>query len=520
MKKKYLIVIAVLIFVISIAVRFWPILYKGYSFGFSFDNLILARNLNLTGEYSVDNEKNIILSSELINEQGIESNFGNKLTPVLYSKIFNIFSFNENIPLYVSLLLYGIISVLLFLLVFKLFNIQIALLFSFFEIFSPLVLQYSMRTGLYEWAMLFLTIALLIYLWKEKPNWIRLIFSSLFFALAFLARNSFLIIPIVFLIYDFWKSKSIKRIIIFILPLLIVYSIFFGLSGVNNSYLSSEDTTDVYLHIFSDSYTFHYERDDYVEKIVDSEDYNYDYSQFLEKYGYSISLKNKISMYWASITSYPKGFVAQTTFGGSILIFFLILGGFYLYKNKRKLLEFFILWAGFLYIFLIVAKSNHWGHFLSLQLPIFILISLGVHCIFEWILKQNWKKFFKYLFIIGFMLSIFVHLIQSDKWMLHEEYLYSKIDQSMKMVSIIKESDLNKKIDIVAVGGENGQTAMIINYYTDISTIYFHPQTIEKLLKENKLQWAFDEFGVTKIIGYNKELNDQMIDLIDIDILK
>jgi len=515
MKKKYLVLIIILIFIISIAIRYWPILHKNYSPGFAIENLILARNLSLTGEYSIDNEKNVILSSKLINEQGIKSSFGNKLTPVLYSKVFDLFGFNQSFPLYVSLVLYGVISILLFLLIFKLFNIWIALLFSFVEILSPLVLQEAIKFGIHEWAMLFLTIALLIYLWKEKPGLIKLILSAIFFVLAFLSRNSFLIIPVVFLIYDFWKNKSIKRTIVFLLPILILGVMFLGIDS--NTYLNTQDKSNVYLHIFPDSYTWHFERDAYVEKIKGADFYNYDFSQFLLKYGYPVSLKNKILMYWASIKSYPKGLFAQTTIGGPFLVFFLILGGFYLYRKKKYLLKLFILWAGFLYIFLIIAKSNHWGHFSSLQFPIFLLISLGIYSIINYTIKKDFK--FKYILIFGIIFTLFFHLIQSDKWMLHQKYLYSKIAQSMEMVEIVKENNLDKTKDIIAAGGENSQVSMLINYYTDISSVYFHPETIKKLLKEEKLQWAFDQFEVTKVVGFDKELNKEIIKTINIDIL-
>ena len=512
------ILIVIAIFFVSIAVRYWPIYHKGYSFGFAADNLILARNLSLTGEYKMDSEKNVVLSSETVETKGIESETGNKLTPVLESKIFDIFGFSLNISLWISLILYGIVSVLLFLLVFKLFNLQIALIFSFLELFSPLVLQQAIAAGFYEWAMLFLTIALLIYLWKEKPNWVKLILAGLFLGLASLARNSFLIIPIAFVVYDFIKNRSFKRVVIFILPVLMLWGAYLGpgiikKGTVENVYVSGKENTSAYLHIFPDPYTWHFERDAYVEKVKGADFYNYDYSQFLSKYGYPVSLKNKILMYWASIVSYPKGLLAQTTIGGPFLIFFLVLGMFYLYRKNKSLLGLFVLWGIFTYLFLIAMASNHWGHFLSLELPIFLLISLGIYWLFQFIKKQDWKIYYKYLLIFGFLLVLFLHLIQSDKWMLHEGYLYSKIGDTMELVKIIEsqKDKINKADDIIAVGSPNSQAPAILNWYTDFSYVYFDPATVEKLLKENKLQWAFDQFGVTKILGYDKELTEEII---------
>ena len=517
MKKKYLIPIIILIFLLSVAVHYWPVYHKSFSYDFAVDSLILARNLNLNGEYKMFNSEDVILSSEIIAEKGIVNKTSNELTPILYKLLFKIFGFNKNIPLFASLFIYGIISVLLFCLVFKLFNIKIALIFSFLEILSPLVSKEAINVGTYEWAILFLAIALLIYFWKEKPTLIKLFLAGILMAIASLARNSFLIIPIAFALYELIKNKSFKKAFILILPLIIVWSVYLGpgmLKGsTDNIYLSSSDNTvGAYMHIFPDPYTWHFERDEYVKNVMDSDAYNYDYSQFLGKYGYAVGLKNKILMYWASIISYPKGFIAQTTFGGPIIVFLLILGAFYLYKNKKYLLEVFIFWGLLTYLFLIVAASNHWGHFITFQFPIFLMSALGTYWIIQFIMKQDIKKYLKYLFVGGFILALSIHLIQSTKWMFHEEYENSGMEQVMALIDVIYDNEtiLDKKTDIIAVGTQN-RSSQILNWYTDYSFVYFDPTTISTLLKENKLKWAFDQFEVTKFIGYDYELEKQII---------
>ena len=215
MKKKYLVLICVLVFIVSTAVHYWPVYHKGFSFGFETEGLILARNLSLTGEYKLDNSKNVILSSERVAVDGIPSKIGNKLTSVLYGKIFDIVGFKPQTALWVSLFIYSLISVLFFLLIYKIFNVWVAGIFVFVDIFSPLISQYSVRVGSYEWSMLFICLALIFFLWKEKIGYLGLFVSGLMFALASLSRNSAIILPVAILVYEFSQTKSFKRVLSF-----------------------------------------------------------------------------------------------------------------------------------------------------------------------------------------------------------------------------------------------------------------------------------------------------------------
>lgn len=516
MNKKYLILIVIAIFFLSVAVRYWPIYHKGYSFRFNTDGLVLARNLDLTGEYKIDNSKSVVLSSTIVQKDGAETNVGNKLNQILYGKLFGLLGFNKQIPLWFSLFAYGMISVLFFLLVTKIFNFKIGLIFAFIDIFSPLVLQNSMFFGTYEWAMLFLVIALFIYLYKDsKLGLIKLLFVGFFMAIASLTRNSFLIVPFVFVIYDFIRNRSFKRAIIFILPVLILWGAYL-LPGIlahksNSAYLSSDEETRDYLHIFPDPYTWYFDRGNFVKEAENNS--NYTYSEYLLKYGYNVSLKNKLLMYFASAESYPEGLVAQTVVGGPIIVFFMFLGVWYLYKNKKELLILFLCWILILYGFLIIAKSNHWGHFLQIEFPLVLLAALGIYSVFCFVSKQNFSKVSKYLIIFGFSVALLFHLIQSDKWMLHENYLYTNTDKVMELVKIVdsQKNNMDKKNDVIAIGSPDSNAPTIINWYTDFSSVYFDPQTIKKLIKENKLKWAFDQFGVTKIIGYDEILTKEIL---------
>ena len=61
----------------------------------------------------------------------------------------------------------------------------------------------------------------------------------------------------------------------------------------------------------------------------------------------------------------------------------------------------------------------------------------------------------------------------------------------------------------IAVGIRNGHP--MLNYLTGKSVVYFNVGTVRELANENKLQDAFDKFGVKYVAGYDKELSDLII---------
>ena len=520
MKKIYLIIIVAFIFCLSVAVRYWPIYHKGYSSGPLADNLILARNLSFANKYSIENDKDIILSSSLISSEGIPASTDNELTPIIYGKIFDFFGFNLSLPLYVSILLYSITTILLFLLVLKLFGLKIALIFSGIDIFMPFVLAGSNWYGSYEWGMFFFVIGISIYLWKEKAGVWRLFLSGLFFGLASLARNAFLISFVPLALYDFyanfvhekdwkqikqWILPAAKRVFMFALPVLLLFG---GLVLIDRA----QNRTNAYLnvtetgyngHLFPDPYTYHFEKEAFISQIKNTA--QGDQLSALIVYGYVHSPKAIIKIYFTSIKYYITAFLRQPSLGGPLILFFLILGAVFLCRKNKKFFVLSVLWIILLFLVLIALRTSNEDHFLEIRFPLVLLISLGVFWTLGW-LKEAIQSRKTYIIIaVAILLVLFIHLIQSDKWMLHENYENSNMGERIALVKIVDEQkDLNKEKDIIAIGIDD-QTPRILNWYTDLSYIYFNPETIEKLLKENKLQWAFDQFGVTGAMGYNKD---------------
>lgn len=530
MKKNIIIVTIFIIFIVSLF-RIVPALYMQYPPSGIYENLILARNLALYGEYKMESDKNIILSSSRIEKEGVQSSLGNKLTPILYSWIFKNFNWaGTNAPVYFSIFLYAFSGVFLFLTVLKLFSVQggpasggdykLAVIFSVFYIFTPVVWLGSLFIGGYEFALFFFSLGLLIYFYSDfnnareypnkinKINYLLLAIALIFLSLAALSRNAYLISIPPILIYDFFKTKSFKRLLWLVFPVLLIiggFNYFDAVKGNVNYYLSGQiGSFTTYGHLFRDPYTYQFEKDQYLEFVRNIHDP--DISEFLLKYGYVIPIKERLSMYFNSAVFYPKKILFAAYFGGPLLILLIIFGAIYLYRNKRGIFNYFCLfWLAFWYLSLVVLKTNNWDHFLEISFPMVLMMSLG----FRWLTdKLGWSIHNKKFCYMGLFLFIFAQIILANVWLLREAYKSSSLVKYPTMIEGAKQAGLTEN-DVAAVGFHQ-TVPEILNYYIDKSYVYFAPETIEKLLKENKLKEVFEYFGVTRFIGYDDETSKEI----------
>ncbi len=480
----------------------------------------MARNLSQTGSYSFEDDKNVVLSSGLIEGKGVPSEKSNKLTAVIYSCLFNWFGFNSDMPFYVSLFVFGLTNILLFLLFLKLFNFSVALIFSLLDIFMPVVIRGAEIAGFYEWAMLFFVMAVFLYLYpfnreKGKKQFVRLSLSGVFFALAALARNAFFISFIPFLIYDFFKNRSYQRAAVMFLFFVLILGIY--IIGNPDSYYANlfltEQAQGYEGHLWPDPYTYHFERDEYIKNIDNPDG---ELVLFLSAYNYSVSFKEKIISYFYSVKFYIREFLRIVHFGGALILFLVLLGGVYLYKKKNSLISLFLIWLFFLFAGLIFLRTSNWDHFLEIRIPIVLLAALGVYWLIELIKDLRIKNIFKYFWGLALVFVIVLHLGEASRWTFHEVY-NTKIGQIIKSAEIINSKQIEEG-DIIAVGYSNG-SALILNYYTDKNFVYFNPETVKRLIKEQKLEWAFDQFGVDKVMGFSSELYKGIIQQGEVEII-
>ena len=126
------------VFVLATAVWSAPILFKGYNPYGPSDGALLARNFYQSDFYSTNDNLDITLSSNLVKDQGVLSAKGNKLTPLLYSKIFNLIGLPGTDSLFFLSILLRSLTLLIFTgLILYLFNFKTAGIFSLNYIFLP-----------------------------------------------------------------------------------------------------------------------------------------------------------------------------------------------------------------------------------------------------------------------------------------------------------------------------------------------------------------------------------------------
>lgn len=497
MVKK--IVLTAILFVILGMIRFVPVVYKGYAPSGLHDNLLLSRNLALTGEYKLENKYNAILSSSKIKKEGIQSTFGNKLSIYLEAAVFKVFGFKTNLPFYVSVFLFAASNAFLFLIVYRMLgNYWLAVSAAVFDSFMPFIWKGSLMSGSYEFAIFLFFAGLFFYFWKEKISWRHLFISGLLFGLASVCRNAFLLSAIPLIGYEFYKNRSWQRLASLAIPFVIVFSIL-GVS--NNSYLTSTDESfAIYGHLFPDPYVYHFEKQSYIDSVETSGDT--DFIEFMIKYGHPVSFLSKIKVYAWSAFFYLKESFSLINFGGPLFVFLFLFGGAFIYKEKRELFYLFSTWLVFWYLALVFLKTNNWNHFLEIRLVLVAFIAFGawkIGQIIKNVFDSNWTK---NITIIGFIVFLSTQLLVSNKWLFHQDYEISFYPKAVDIAEQVKKIGVSDS-DIIAVD-YNQNAPLMLNYLTDKSFIYFSPETINKLEKNGKLKEVFKTMGVTKAFVENK----------------
>jgi len=532
-KNKFLFngIFLLAIFVLAIIVWYSPALFKGYSTHSLNINALMARNIHLTGLHSAENNLNIILPIDLIKDNGVISIRGNKLTPLLYSKIFDVIGLPEvNSLIFLSIFICALTLIIFTGLILYLFDFKIALTFSLIYIFLPFNWRLPYSLGVYEIALLFLSLSFLLFFYglKHKYNYIYLPISGIFLVLAGLSKEAlFLIVP--FLLLFLWFKKQKKSILYVFIPFIIILAIFWLPDISNNSYIKlftsdiSKEVKSSDLDLYPDPYTYHFEQKEFLTDLQNKIDNNE--IVLMKEMDRIKELKNagvgKINLFDRTRIGLVIGlrhvfrFVSLEDIGGPF-IFLLILLGLYSLRQKNKYLyQFFVYWilsAVFLMSFVVLAVRNH---LMDFNWAIALLISLGIIFLVKLIsdyfdLKKK-KQVFLYitlLFIIVDHLVLVNHVAWSKIYDNNNNLMVQAYSQEIEKLNIVDK-------DVIAVNLTTN--AMYnLNYLTNKSVVIFRSETVEDLLEKNKLDWAFEQFSVKYILGYSDELSEKIINQTDI----
>ncbi len=514
MKSRPVIIIAlaIVIFVASLATSYYPIYKKGYSLGGETLNLSEARNYAIAGTYKYESSNGVFLSADKALNEGKELGITNPLTPIIYGQIFKNFGWGSPLmPVYLSIVLAALFNVLIFLLITQLFSITIGFLSAVIMVFMPVRIIGSLFFGGYEFAMIFFACALLLFFDSKNlfkvSRW-RLGCSSVLFALAALDRSAFSISFVPFVLYDFYKNRSWKRTLIFILPFLIIFGSTltnYSWIGVPNGYVSdiNNQSFSQFGHVYNDPYSLYYNGDDFIENLRSQGEINRVTFHYFSQWGYDVSLSEQLNAYKDSVRFYFTQVLNLTNYGGPLIILVMLLGGLWLYRNNKEMFWFFgtwlVMWLGGLVYF----TTGNWDHFLEIIFIAAVLTGLGTYQLLEMFKAVSFRR----SMLIGILLVFIVsHLAYANKWKLYDAYRSSNFGVALDMAD--KEKDL-KNTGVIAVG-VHPTFAYTFYYLTNRDVIYFNPDTVTELIENGKLGEAFDIYEVKSAFGYSSDLSNQI----------
>jgi hypothetical protein len=505
------VILAGVVFSVSLAAYAYPLHKKGYSTGSDYLNLLQARNFALSGTYAVESGTGVFLSSDHVVSQGITTGMQNPLTPIIYGFIFKKFGFKPDIAPYLSAVLFAIFNVTIFLLASRLFSVSVGSTAGLASAFMPVMALGASQGAFYEWGMLLFGLALLAYLGSSRGPWSagigRTVAASILFSLAALARNAFAISCVAFLLYDWYVHRSAKRSALAALPFLVV----FGLTltpwswlPVPNGYTSSVNQPFQQVgHFFNDPYSYHYEREATVqEALKHPETLGRVSSRFLALWGYSVPVKEKIKAYADSMSFYIFEAMRLTNVGGPLVVALILLGAIALWKKDRRLVMLFgtwvLLWLGYF----IYEQTANWDHYMEVIPVVLFLAALGAQRLWE--LLGDGRRQAAMMAVVILVLA--GHLAYASKWRFHEAYESSRIADAVSFAPALRQLPAG---DVYA-SGVSTEAAYALAYYADRSVIYFHPDTVEKLVRSRKIKEAFDAYGVKAAFGYSPELSEEI----------
>lgn len=512
----------------SLPVYFY--VYKSHGYLITrYDEVLLARNWSQTGFLSYENEKNTVIKSTDLAREGVPSTLGNKLTYYMYGYIFRWFNFSQSLPMYVAFSLYAISAALLFVLIRRLFGWELGLLSAGINLVAPFFLPYILSVGKTEFAYFFFTIGTLIYFWPVKNNKIlKLILVAVFFALAVAARNSYFVAILPVAIMEFFFSglnfrKRFKNAAILSVVYLLIAAPLAFLGG--NSYIGLTlggqkfESFHILDHLYPDPYTYAVEKDEYIDRVIASkqnsplmEKFAFwgDSGMFLETFGSKPVgfIKGYLIPIVFSFVFYMRAFASLIVFGGGLVWLLVLFGAKKMHQDKTKK-DFLLFSAVSLvcwYIALSITRTSNYSHYIMLIFPLAVLSAVGLLDLAKYIAGHfNLQGIKKMGLIIVFVIALLLPMAEISWWHMRDYFQNSSGEAAgEEFVKTHKAQDFPDSGTIAV--GYFPKAPVLLNYYFDKNFIYFNPDTIKKIILQNKLDSVFKEYGVVGYVGYEKDM--------------
>ncbi len=537
-RGKYFLFISIFllaVFVLAVVVWYSPVLFKGYATYKLGINAVIARSLYQTGLYSVESDLNVFLSSDLIKEQGHTSIIGNKLTSSLYAKVFKTTGLpNENNFVLLSVIIHALTLVIFTLTVLRLFNFRVSLIFSLIYIFLPFNWQLPYNLAEYEFALLFLSLFFLFYIYglKQKYDSIYLIIAGVFLGLACLSAETLLLI-VPFLLVFLWLKKQ-KSFLFYIFAPFIILFVFLWLPNISSNVYIQLFTTQApekvksadfsfYGHIYPDPYTYHFEQQEFLENFKNQKTdgslsliERIERDKVLRNMGIEgMGFIDRIKVGLMISLRHIFRFFSLEDIGGPFVFLLMLLGVYSLRRKNKYLYQFFIYWilsSIFLMSFVVLVGRNHLADF---NWAIALLISLGLLTLgkiiidyFQFQTKKARIIYLAILLVVLYQLLLANHIAWSRIYDNSNNLMVDAYSQEIKKMNIADD-------EVIAISSDAG-TMCGLNYLTDKSVVLFRAETIKDLLAKNKLDFAFENFGVKYILGYSDELTKEIVNQVDV----
>lgn len=534
LNKKILIAFFLLaIFLLAVGVWYSPIVFKGYSSQGISKEMVLAKNYFQTGILADQNDLSITLAPSLVKEEGYPLVLAKYLRSFFYAQIFKITDIPDyNNLVLMSIILYALVLVLFTILILYLFNIKTAIIFSLIYIFSSLGWGLAYRMADYEFCLFFWALFFIFYFLgtkktkqsQNKLNNLFFVFSGAFLALSVLSAEVTLVFALAFFVFLAVHKLKYQLIYIFV-PFIILLMIFWlpsFLSGENRyvSLLTGRTTEEsivlVQLHVFSDPYTYYFEKEEFLEKLKGQDlgwIENLQTKKDLTNYGFAgISFFERIKVGFYILFQHLSRFFSLEDFGGPFILLLWILGMVYLKRKDAYFYKLFIYWIGislFIFSFVILVSRDHLMDFIW---PIILGIVLGLFYILQMV-KNHFQIEGRRALILD---VIIIGLILYNLIMVNHVILGRKYDSDFVPRSITYTQEIEKfsieDWEVIATPEDVPGQVDTLNYLTNKSFVVFRGSTLNKLLEQGKIKQAFEAFGVKYILGYSDELSNKVVD--------